>query len=98
MIEHQSAQKFALDDVMVDCIGNRLKDSIWRNDGQLLEMGLQMPSRGNRNCWRWAYRCHLKVIIDRNQTKSKLDFNWGRNQNKPLVYLKLNLAEVLNNL
>ena len=44
MIEHYSAQKFTLDDVVVDCVGNRLKDAMWRNDGKLLEMGLWMPS------------------------------------------------------
>ena len=27
---------------------------------------------------RWAYICHPKVIINRNYTKSKLDFNWER--------------------
>ena len=40
MIEHWSAQKFALDSVLVDCVGNGLKDDIWRNDGELSEMGL----------------------------------------------------------
>ena len=40
MIEHLSAQKFVLDNVVVDCIRNGLKDAIWRNDGQLLEMSL----------------------------------------------------------
>ena len=45
MIGHQSAQKFALDDVVVDGIGNGLKDAIWRGDEKLSEMGLQMPSK-----------------------------------------------------
>ena len=40
MIGHQSAEKFALEDVMVDGIGNGLKDAIWRRDGKLLETGL----------------------------------------------------------
>ena len=40
MIEHYSAQKFELDDVVVDCVGNWLKDTIWRDDGELSEMGL----------------------------------------------------------
>ena len=26
--------------LLVDCIGNRLKDAIWRDDGELSEMGL----------------------------------------------------------
>ena len=30
------------------------------------------------SCQRWAYRFHPKVIVDGNQTKSKLDFNWKR--------------------
>ena len=30
---------------MVDGIRNGLKDSIWRGDGKLLEMGLQIPSK-----------------------------------------------------
>ena len=68
MIKQQSAQKFALDAVVVDCVGNGLKDAIWRDDGELSK---------------WVYRCHPKVIVDRNQTKSKLDFNWDKNQNKP---------------
>ena len=45
MIGHQSAQKFALEDVLVDYVGNGLKDAIWRDNGKLLDMGLQMPSR-----------------------------------------------------
>ena len=45
MIEHQSAQKFTLDTVLVDCVGNGLKDAIWRGDEELSEMGLQMPSK-----------------------------------------------------
>ena len=49
MIEHQSAQKFALTDtrnnVLVDCVGNGLKDAILRGDEDLSEMGLQMPPK-----------------------------------------------------
>ena len=49
MIEHQSAQKFALADarnnVLVDCVRNGLKDVIWKGDEELSEMGLQMPSK-----------------------------------------------------
>ena len=47
MIEHQTAQKFALDDVVVDCVGNGLKDAIWRDDGGMSGMGLQIPSKGD---------------------------------------------------
>ena len=47
MIEHQSAQKFALDDVVIDYVKNGLKDAIWRGDGEFSEMGLQMPSKGD---------------------------------------------------
>ena len=47
MIEHQSAQKFALDDVVVDCVGNGLTDAIWKDDEELSDMGLQMPSKGD---------------------------------------------------
>ena len=47
MIEHQSAQKIALDDIVVDCVGNGLKYTIQRNYGQFLEMGLKMPSEGD---------------------------------------------------
>ena len=57
MIEDQSAQKFALEDVLVDYVGNGLTDAIWRDGGQedglidaiwicdrtLSGMGLQMP-------------------------------------------------------
>ena len=49
MIEHYSAQKFALDDVLVDYIGNELKDAIWRDNGKLLEMGLKIPFESG--CW-----------------------------------------------
>ena len=76
MIEHQSAYKFTLADarsnVLVDCIGNTLKDAIWGGNKELSEMGLQIPS---------------KVIVERNQTKSMLDFNWEKYQNKSLVDL-----------
>ena len=48
MIEHKSAQKFTLDDVLVDCVGNGLKDAIWRIMASLLEMGLRMPSKSDR--------------------------------------------------
>ena len=62
-------------------------------------MGMKMPfGEIMVSWWIWAYRCHLKVIVDRDQTKSKLDFNWGKNQNKPQVDLKLNPTEILNNL
>ena len=40
MIEHYSDQKFALADVLVDCVENGLIDSIWRGDKELLEIGL----------------------------------------------------------
>ena len=47
-------------------------------------MGLKMPFGEILESWRrWAYRCFPEVIVDRNQTKSKLDFNWGKNQNIP---------------
>ena len=49
MIEHWSAQKFAVDDVVVKGVWNGLKYVIWRDDGKLLEMGLQMPSKND--CW-----------------------------------------------
>ena len=41
------------------------------------------------SCQRWTYRCHPKVIIDRNQTKSKLDYNQEKYQNKSVVDLIL---------
>ena len=41
--------------LFVGYIGNELKDSIWRDDGDSSEMGLKMPSR---------------ITIDRNLTKS----------------------------
>ena len=47
MIEHQMPKKFALEDVLVGYVGNELKDAIWRGNGQLLEMGLKMPSEGD---------------------------------------------------
>ena len=40
MIGHYSAQKFALENMMVDGIGIGLKDAIYRGEGNLLEMGL----------------------------------------------------------
>ena len=33
--------------IMVDYTRNWLKDAIWRDDKELSEMGLQMPSKGN---------------------------------------------------
>ena len=30
--------------LLVDCVGNGLKDAIWRSNEELLEMGLQIPS------------------------------------------------------
>ena len=42
-------------------------------------MGLKIPFGDMMEIFRiWAYRCHPKVIVSRNQTKSKLDFNWKR--------------------
>ena len=41
MIEHQSAKKLALDDVVVDCVGNGLKDAIWRVIGDGLTDAIQ---------------------------------------------------------
>ena len=32
-------------DVMIECVGNGLKDEIWIEDERLSEMGLQMPSK-----------------------------------------------------
>ena len=40
-------RKFALEGVLVDYVGNELKNSIWRGDKILLEMGLKMPSRND---------------------------------------------------
>ena len=40
MIEHYSTQKFALDDVLIDYIGNELKDYIQRNDEEFFGDGL----------------------------------------------------------
>ena len=31
--------------MFVDYIGKRIKDAIWKDDGEFLEMGLKMPSR-----------------------------------------------------
>ena len=39
---------------------------------------------------RWGYRCHQKVLVDRNQTKSKLDCNWEEYHNKSFVDLTMN--------
>ena len=47
MIETRVPRKFALEDVLVDYVGNGLKYSIWRGNKQLLEMGLKMPSEGD---------------------------------------------------
>ena len=49
MIGHQSAQKFALGDVMIDGIKG---------------MGLEMPfGEMMKSFWRWACRCHPKMIV-----------------------------------
>ena len=62
MIGHQSAQKFALDDVVVDGVGNGLKDAIQKDDGKLLEMGLQIPSKND--CWKEWKKCQNKSLVD----------------------------------
>ena len=28
--------------------------------------------------WRWDFRCHPRVIVDRKWTKPELDLNWKR--------------------
>ena len=49
MIEHQSVQKFALDDVLVDCVENELKDAIWRSGKEFIRDGLTDAIQSD--CW-----------------------------------------------
>ena len=44
---------------MDDGVGNGIKDAIWKDDGKLLEMGLQTPSKND--CWQ---KCQNKFLVD----------------------------------
>ena len=47
---------------MVDGVGNGLKDAIWRGNENLLEMGLQMPSKND--CWQEWKKCQNESLVD----------------------------------
>ena len=87
MIEHQSAQKFALDNVLIDCVGNGLKDAIWRIMKCFSKMGLQMPSKGDMESLEMGLQMPSKVNVDRAYTTSTLSFDWKKYQNKSTLDL-----------
>ena len=56
--------------MVVDCVENRLKDSIWRDDGKLLEMALQMPSKSD--CWQKWKKYQKKSLVDLNGMSTRI--------------------------